>query len=175
MSLIWLQWDQSKQRSLSKKQRELDVSQFICPYSNFRRDSHLEIYLEKSLRTSPACSKLQRLHFFAQILPAKTSHRHNWTILPVSNPKLGTMSTVPWKAPAHAEVALVTAAGSVFVTSHWGAGILAVRTEGISRDPYRGSRCELGWWWCMCGWGWWRCMYTSCMCAYEGLTWDAKG
>lgn len=54
---------------------------------------------------------------------------------PASKPTLGTMSTVPWKAPAHAEVAVVTVVGSVFAMSHWGAGILAARTDGISRGP----------------------------------------
>lgn len=52
--LIQLEWDQGRQRSLSKRQWELDVSQLVCPGCNFRRDSHLEIYLEKALRTSLA-------------------------------------------------------------------------------------------------------------------------
>lgn len=134
LQLIWLEWDQEWQRPSSKRQWELDASQLVCPDSNFRRDSHLEMYLEKALRKK-TLFQLEGLYCFSQILPSKTSHRHNWMILPASNPKLGTMSTVPWKAPAHAEVALVTAEGSVLVTSHWGAGILAVRTEGISRDP----------------------------------------
>lgn len=52
--VIWLEWDQSRQRSLSKRQQKLDVSQLICPDSNCRRDSRLEMYLEKALRTNPA-------------------------------------------------------------------------------------------------------------------------
>lgn len=61
--------------------------------------------------------------------------RKRFSSSPVSNPTLGTKSMVPWKAPAHAEVAVVTVVGSVFVMSHWGAGILAARTDGISRGP----------------------------------------
>lgn len=55
------------------------------------------------------------------------------------------MSTVPWNAPAQAVVAIVGVLGSVLATSPCGAEILAVRTEGIIRGPYRGSRWEPGW------------------------------
>lgn len=95
-----------------------------CPDSSYRRETHLDT----TLGSSHPCSNKPQQH-------TKPNQTQPKAALPASNPKLGTMSTVPWKAPAQAEVALVTAAGSALAPSPWGAAILAARTEGTSREP----------------------------------------
>lgn len=142
-----LRWGEKKPKCSSLRTRRA-LYVFSSKGSNLKT---MAFYVLFSLHVScvPFLDGISQWHIFpvgpwihAAIWPADTMLQYqvdslllSWCWRPVSKPTLGTMSTVPWKAPAHAEVAVVTVVRSVLVMSHWGAGILAARTDGISRWP----------------------------------------
>lgn len=93
--LIWLEWDQGRQRSLSKRQRKLDVSQLTCPDSNHRRDFPPRNTFGHGSENQPCSSCREFTSLLKQATDNNNNNKKYQTILPVSNPKLGTMSTVP--------------------------------------------------------------------------------